>query len=107
MKSKSLLTVFMFFMFSMAWAQGFTISGTQLLDANGNNFIIKGVNVPLAWFVTDVNNNIAAINRKLRLKIRHKDATAADLNNILNTLKSTNEIIEYSVEKIYSLKTRQ
>jgi hypothetical protein len=61
MKSKSLLTVILFFMFSMAWAQGFKISGTQLLDANGNNFVIKGVNVPLAWFVTDVNNNIAAI----------------------------------------------
>jgi mannan endo-1,4-beta-mannosidase len=46
---------------SLVLAQGFTISGAQLLDANGNNFIIKGVNVPLAWFVTDVNNNIANI----------------------------------------------
>lgn len=42
-------------------AQGFSISGSQLLDANGNNFVMKGINVPLAWFVNDVNNNIANI----------------------------------------------
>jgi len=45
------------------WAQGFTISGTNLVDANGNNFIIKGINLPLSWFVTDVNNNIANIKK--------------------------------------------
>lgn len=43
---------------------GFTISGNQLRDANGNNFIMKGVNVPLAWFVSDVNNNIANIRTR-------------------------------------------
>jgi len=41
------------------WSQGFTISGTNLIDANGNNFIIKGFSVPTAWYVADVNNNIA------------------------------------------------
>ena len=46
-----------------AWSQGFTISGTQLRDANGNNFIMKGINVPLAWFINDVNGNIANIRR--------------------------------------------
>lgn len=45
----------------LSWSQGFTIAGTQLRDANGNNFIMKGVNIPLAWFVSDVNNNIANI----------------------------------------------
>src|SRR5436190_8052139 len=43
----------------VVWAQGFSISGTKLLDANGNNFVMKGINVPLAWFVSDVNSNIA------------------------------------------------
>ena len=47
-----------------AGAQGFKISGTQLLDANGKNFIMKGVSVPLSWFVSDVNNNIANIKNK-------------------------------------------
>lgn len=37
---------------------GFHVSGNQLLDANGNNFIMKGFAVPTAWFVSDVNNNI-------------------------------------------------
>jgi mannan endo-1,4-beta-mannosidase len=46
-----------------AWAQGFTIASNQLRDANGNNFVMKGVNVPLAWFVNDVNTNIANIRR--------------------------------------------
>lgn len=46
---------------AICWSQGFTVSGTQLRDANGNNFIIKGINIPLAWFVNDVNNNVANI----------------------------------------------
>ncbi|MGC8823759.1 MAG: cellulase family glycosylhydrolase [Bacteroidales bacterium] len=33
------------------------------MDANGQEFIIKGINVPLAWYVSDVNNNIANIRR--------------------------------------------
>jgi mannan endo-1,4-beta-mannosidase len=47
-----------------AWSQGFSVSGTSLIDANGNNFIMKGINVPLAWFIDDVNNNIANIRNR-------------------------------------------
>lgn len=43
---------------------GFTVSGTSLRDANGNNFIIKGFSVPTAWFVNDVNSNIANIRTR-------------------------------------------
>jgi len=46
------------------WSQGFSISGTSLIDANGNNFIMKGINVPLAWFIDDVNNNISNIRNR-------------------------------------------
>lgn len=44
-------------------AQGFTTNNSNgnLLDANGNNFIMKGMNVPTAWFVNDVNSNIANV----------------------------------------------
>lgn len=47
----------------LSWSQGFTISGTNLIDANGNNFIIKGFSVPTAWYVSNVNNNIANIRK--------------------------------------------
>jgi len=42
---------------------GFKISGTSLKDANGNTFVMKGLAVPLSWFVSDVNSNIANIKR--------------------------------------------
>lgn len=29
---------------------GFQVSGTQILDANGNNFVMRGTNHPHAWF---------------------------------------------------------
>ncbi len=32
------------------FSKGFTISGTQLIDANGKEFIIRGVNNPHIWF---------------------------------------------------------
>lgn len=46
-----------------SWAQGFTTNNTNgnLLDACGNNFIMKGINVPLAWYVSNVNGSIAAL----------------------------------------------
>jgi len=47
----------------LSWAQGFTTNNTNgnLLDACGNNFIMKGMNVPLAWYVSNVNGSIAAL----------------------------------------------
>ncbi|MCU0431639.1 MAG: Ig-like domain-containing protein [Cytophagaceae bacterium] len=48
----------------LSWSQGFRVSGNRLLDANGNNFVMKGINVPLAWYINDVNNNIAAIKTR-------------------------------------------
>jgi mannan endo-1,4-beta-mannosidase len=47
----------------IVWSQGFRVNGTQLLDANGTNFIMKGINIPLAWFISDVNNNIDNMKR--------------------------------------------
>lgn len=36
--------------FSFAANAGFQVSGTQLLDGNGNPFIMRGVNHPHAWY---------------------------------------------------------
>lgn len=40
--------------------QGFTTNNSNgnLIDANGNNFIMKGMSVPLAWYIDPVNNSI-------------------------------------------------
>ena len=43
--------------------QGFTVSGSELKDANGNTFIMKGINVPLAWYQNDVLANIKNIKK--------------------------------------------
>ena len=45
------------------FSQGFKTDNTtgNLLDANGNNFIMKGINVPLSWYQTQVNGSIAAL----------------------------------------------
>jgi len=60
--SKSFIHVFMLlFLPGLMFAQGFKIEGTRLLDDNDNEFIMKGFNVPLAWFQSEVNNNIASM----------------------------------------------
>lgn len=65
MKSSLLLLIFLASgPAGRAWSQGFTIRGNELLDQNGQPFIMKGINIPLAWYVNDVNNNIATIKNK-------------------------------------------
>lgn len=40
---------------------GFTVNGTQLIDANGNNFIMRGINHPHAWFTSQDDTALEAI----------------------------------------------
>lgn len=51
------------FAVNLSYSQGFNIVGSQLKDANGNDFIIKGFSIPLAWFIDDINNNIENIRK--------------------------------------------
>lgn len=44
-----------------AAANGFYVSGTTIYDANGNPFIMRGINVPHAWFPSDTEAAIRAI----------------------------------------------
>src|SRR5687768_11460353 len=72
-------------------SQGFKISGNQLLDANGNNFVMKGFNVPTAWFVNDVNNNIANIRNRtgancLRIVVTTGTSDAAWQTSVTNCI---------------------
>lgn len=64
MKNKNLYHLSFALLFPcFSWAQGFTTNNTNgnLLDACGNNFIMKGMNVPLSWFVSNVNGSIGAL----------------------------------------------
>jgi len=45
-------------------AVGFTVSGSSLRDANGNNFIPVGVNNPHIWFDTDAFNALPDLASK-------------------------------------------
>jgi mannan endo-1,4-beta-mannosidase len=47
--------------FSFAADAGFQVSGTQLLDDNGNPFIMRGVNHPHAWYTNRTQQAFADI----------------------------------------------
>jgi len=63
MKKIRLFTIIALLIPIFTFGQGFTTDNTNgnLIDANGKNFIMKGMNVPLAWYQTDVNNSIPAL----------------------------------------------
>lgn len=42
-------------------ATGFQVSGTKLLDANGNEFIMRGINHPYVWFKSDWATSVPAM----------------------------------------------
>lgn len=46
---------------SAASSSGFYVSGTKLYDANGNQFIMRGVNYPHAWYTGYYTKSLAAI----------------------------------------------
>ncbi len=59
------LSVSLFFVFSANAADpaGFMVSGTSLLDANGNAFIIRGVNHAHTWYKDQLSTTIPALAR--------------------------------------------
>ena len=40
---------------------GFTVDGTRLLDANGNEFVMRGINHPHSWFAAEDDVALEAI----------------------------------------------
>ena len=46
---------------SLPAATGFQVKGPQLLDANGNVFVMRGVNHAHTWYSTGLNTAIPAI----------------------------------------------
>lgn len=64
---KILLALLLVLNFSLGHSQGFTtnnaVGSGLLLDANGNNFVMKGMNVALAYWINDVNGSIDDVRR--------------------------------------------
>src|SRR5436190_9811280 len=79
-------------------AVGFRISGRNLLDANGNNFVIRGISHPHAWFASQTSSfaNIKAKNANaVRVVLtggRWGLNTASDVANVINLCK-TNKLV--------------
>lgn len=59
------LITILFFCFmileSNSFADGFSVDGTRLIDANGNEFVMRGVNYAYTWFTQTMNQSLPAI----------------------------------------------
>lgn len=71
---------------------GFTVSGTQILDANGNPFLIRGVNHAHTWYKNDIEaalNSIAATGSNLvRLVLSNGEQWTKDSADSISTILS-------------------
>lgn len=74
---------------------GFSVSGKKLLDGNGNNFIMRGVNHPHTWYLGETSSfaNIAATGANtIRVVLstggRWTRNNGADVANVISLCKS-------------------
>ncbi len=79
-----------------ASAAGFYVSGTTICDANGNAFVMRGVNVPHAWFTSQTAVSLSAIADKgantVRVVLSDGDkyarTSASELQSIIDLCKA-------------------
>jgi len=78
-----------------AAASGFHVSGRSLLDANGTNFIMRGINHPHNWFPAETSSfaNIKAMRaNSLRVVLSSgllwDKNSASDVANVINLCKA-------------------
>ena len=67
-------------------AQGFTVSGTKLLDDNGNEFVIRGMNMPFIWFPKQTYkslDNIAELGVNSVRIVWQTKGTATQLDSVI------------------------
>ncbi len=81
----SCLMVFLLHGFDLH-GQGFTVSGTKLLDAGGKAFIIKGVNMPVIWYLDkspEALKKIAGLNANCARVVWSTSGKADQLDKVL------------------------
>jgi mannan endo-1,4-beta-mannosidase len=84
---------------SSAYA-GFYTDGATLKDGNGNPFVMRGVNVPHAWFSSQTSQSLADISatgaNSVRVVLssgsRWSRTSASDVQSIIDTCKANNLI---------------
>ncbi|MEV0902469.1 cellulase family glycosylhydrolase [Actinoplanes sp. NPDC049802] len=77
-------------------AAGFTVSGTRILDANGNTFLMRGVNHAHTWYAGQTGSSLAAIKalgaNTVRVVLasgqRWTKNEAADVTNVISQCKA-------------------
>lgn len=79
-----------------AAADGFYTSGTSVYDANGNKFIMRGVNIAHAWYTSETETSIKAAASRGANCVRivcsdgkqYTKTTASELENIISICKA-------------------
>ena len=79
---------------------GFSVSGTKLLDANGNQFLFRGISFPYDWSSGDFPTSIPAIAatgaNSVRLVLgdggQFTRTSASEIQNIISTV-TTNKMV--------------
>lgn len=87
---------------------GFSVSGTQLLDANGQPFIIRGVNHAHTWFTSQTSSaipNIAAAGaNSVRVVLSNGQTwnknSSSEISSIINQCKQNKLICIFEVHDV-------
>jgi mannan endo-1,4-beta-mannosidase len=72
---------------AILFSQGFTVSGTKLLDSNGNEFVIRGVNNPHIWYQRqslDALSHIAALKANCVRIVWQLYGSAGQLDTVID-----------------------
>lgn len=84
---------------------GFYVDGTTVRDANGNEFIMRGINVAHAWYTGETKQSIEAIAKTGANTVRvvvadgqtYTKTTADELKNIIQWCKENNLVCVFDV----------
>ncbi len=83
-----------------AATDGFYVSGTSIYDANGNQFVMRGINVPHAWYTSYTETSLKAIAATGANTVRvvvadgaqYSKTSYSELTNIIELCKANNLI---------------
>ncbi|WP_246432065.1 cellulase family glycosylhydrolase [Paenibacillus endophyticus] len=84
-------------------ANGFYVSGTNLKDANGNNFVIRGVNNAHAWFDTQAYNALSTISSKKVNAVRIVWSTSGSASRLQQIIDRCKELGMIAIVELHDV----